>query len=104
MDRFGRLWTIDHGNHGLRQPRLLAFDLATNELIHDVSPGDDIAPLGSSLHDLQVSADGNYIVIADASIWGRRPALIVYDLRNSQMRRVLEGRAVGCRRGLRHQQ
>ena len=35
IDRQNRLWTIDHGNHGLRTARLLAFDLESGDLIHD---------------------------------------------------------------------
>ena len=27
IDRQGRLWTLDHANHGIGQPRLLAFDV-----------------------------------------------------------------------------
>jgi len=42
------------------------------------------------LQDLQVSADGNTIVIADASFWRKRPALIVYDIESGDARRVLE--------------
>mgnify|MGYP001819424559 CR=1 FL=1 len=90
IDRFDRLWTIDHGNHGLRQPRLLAFDLATGELIHDERFDERIAPKGSFLQDLQVSPDGRTVVIADASFWRKAPALIVYDIGTAAARRVLE--------------
>ena len=64
IDRFDRLWIIDHGNHG---------------------------PTGSILQDLQVSADGRTIIIADASFWRKKPALIVYDVESGNARRVLEG-------------
>lgn len=93
IDRFNRLWTIDHGNHGLRTPRLLAFDLANGELIHDQQFDASIAPLGSYLQDLQVSRDGQTIVIADASFWRKRPAIVVYDIATANARRVLEGHA-----------
>ena len=33
IDRFDRLWTIDHGNHGLRSARIVGIDLATGEVI-----------------------------------------------------------------------
>ena len=91
IDRFDRLWTIDHGNHGLRTPRLLAFDLKTGHLVHDHKLGAAIAPAGSFLQDLQVSADGRTVVIADASFWRKRPAIIVYDVETATARRVLEG-------------
>lgn len=90
IDRYDRLWTIDHGNHGLRTPRLLAFDLATDKLIHDERFDESIAPKGSFLQDLQVSADGNTVIIADASFWRKAPALIVYDIVSGTGRRVLE--------------
>lgn len=90
IDRQNRLWTIDHGNHGLRPPRLLAFDLDTGELIHDRRFSEQLAPIGSFLQDLQVSPDGRTVVIADASIWRKSPALIVYNVDTSTARRVLE--------------
>ena len=91
IDRFDRLWTIDHGNHGLRTARLLAFDINTGELLHDRKFDEEIAPLGSFLQDLQVSKDGKTIVIADASFWRKSPALIVYDIESNTARRLLDG-------------
>jgi sugar lactone lactonase YvrE len=90
IDRHNRLWTIDHGNHGMRTARLLAFDLDTRELIHDQKLDRSIAPRGSFLQDLQVSADGRTVVIADASFWRKQPAIIVYDIESATARRVLE--------------
>ncbi len=90
IDRFNRLWTIDHGNHGTRQARIVAIDLDTNEVLRDQVLSSDIAPFGSFLQDLQVSADGNTIVIADASFWRKSPAIIVYDVETGAARRVLE--------------
>lgn len=89
IDRRNRLWTIDHGNHGMRSARLLAFDLETGELIHDQQFDEEIAPLGSFLQDLQVSADGRTIVIADASFWRKSPSIIVYDIESTMARRIL---------------
>ena len=90
IDRQNRLWTIDHGNHGIHSARLLGFDLDTNTLIHDQKFTDDIAPRGSFLQDLQVSADGGTVVIADVSFWRKSPALIIYDVARASARRVLE--------------
>jgi sugar lactone lactonase YvrE len=90
IDRHNRLWTIDHGNHGMRTARLLAFDLDTNELIHDQPFDKEIAPMGSFLQDLQVSADGKTVVIADASFWRKQPAIIVYDVATATARRILD--------------
>lgn len=91
IDRFDRLWTIDHGNHGLRTARLLAFDLGTAHLVHDHELEPAIVPAGSFLQDLQISANGRSVVIADASFWRKRPAIIVYDVETAKGRRVLEG-------------
>jgi sugar lactone lactonase YvrE len=90
VDRQNRLWTIDHGNHGMRGARLLGFDLSSGSLIHDHKLSGQIAPTGSFLQDLQVSADGKTIVIADASFWSKTPALIIYDIKTATARRVLE--------------
>ena len=90
IDRFDRLWTIDHGNHGLRSVQVVGIDLATGEVVRQHAVPPDIAPAGSFLQDLQVSADGRTIVIADASFWRKRPAIIVYDVETGAARRVLE--------------
>jgi sugar lactone lactonase YvrE len=90
IDRFNRLWTIDHGNHGLRTARIVAIDLDTNEVLRSQDLQPEVAPPGSFLQDLQVSADGNTIVIADASFWRKSPAIIVYDVETGEARRVLE--------------
>jgi sugar lactone lactonase YvrE len=90
IDRQDRLWTIDHGNHGFGTARLLAFDLASGNIVHDHEFRPDIAPAGSLLQDLQVSADGETVFIADASLWRKRPAIIVYNIATRDARRVLE--------------
>lgn len=90
IDRQDRLWTIDNGNHGFGVVRLLAFDLATGGLVHDHEFATEVAPAGSFLQDLQVSADGATVFIADASIWRRHPAIIVYDTATRSARRVLD--------------
>jgi len=90
IDRQDRLWTIDNGNHGFATARLLAFDLETGELVHDHKFAADIAPAGSFLQDLQISADGRTVVIADASFWRKSPAIIVYDTQTRSARRLLE--------------
>ena len=74
IDRQGKLWTIDHGNHGTRSARLLAFELDTGAVVHDHRLPAEIAPAGSFLQDLQISADGRTVIIADASFWRKRPA------------------------------
>jgi sugar lactone lactonase YvrE len=92
IDHRGWLWTIDHGFHGLRHPRLLAFDLGTGEVMHDHGFDRREAPRGSFLQDLQVDPVSGAVYIADVSFFRRQPAIVVYEpgLRG-RARRVLEG-------------
>lgn len=93
IDPRGWLWTIDHGTHGLGRPRLLAFDLATDTEVHRHDFTDDEAGAGSFFNDLQVSPDGRWVYIADISVFGRSPALVVYDVEAGKARRRLEQHA-----------
>lgn len=90
IDRQNRLWTLDNAHHGAGQPRLLAFDLGSGEVVHQYDFPRKTAPLLSHLNDFQVTLDGRYILIADASILGQRPALVIYDIQKRSARRVLE--------------
>lgn len=90
IDRSGRLWTVDHGFHGVRQPRLLAFDLSRRELVHRWDIPSGIAGIGSYVQDFQVSSDGRHVFLADIGVMAKRPAIIVYDLVTATGRRVLE--------------
>ena len=89
-DRQNRLWTIDHGNHGFATARILAFDLRNGNVVHDHTFGPEIAPPGSLLQDLAITPDGRTIFIADASLWRKSPAIIVYDVATKEARRFLE--------------
>lgn len=89
IDRQNRLWLLDYADHGQGQPQILAIDLDTRKIVHHHAFSDAIAPLGSHLNDFQVDADGDYIYIADASILGLDPALIVYDIHQQTARRLL---------------
>ena len=91
IDRRGRLWTLDSANHGLGQPRLLAFDVATGELLKRYDFPRAEVPRGSYLNDLQVSADGRYVFIADSSMFALDPALLVVDTVNRSVQRRLAG-------------
>ncbi len=93
IDRQNRLWVLDYGDHGMGQPRLLAFDLETDRLVHRHDFPPHVAPLGSHLNDFQVNPAGTRIYIADASIFRKRPAIVVYDVEAETSRRVLEGHA-----------
>jgi sugar lactone lactonase YvrE len=90
VDRQNRLWTIDHGNHGTGQAKLMAFDLASGEVVHEYEFDSSVAQLGSFLQDLQVDSSGEHVFIADVSFWRKNPGLIVYDVASGDARRVLE--------------
>lgn len=93
IDRFDRLWVIDNGNHGTRSASIIAIELSSGNVLRHQKFDNIVAPAGSFLQDIQVSADGKTVVIADASIWLKQPALIVYDVESGEARRVLEGDA-----------
>jgi sugar lactone lactonase YvrE len=91
IDSQDRLWVLDYGAHGMRTPKLLAFDLATNTLVDQFAFPAEIAGAGSMLNDFQVSPDGKRIYIADASIFRNRGAIVVYDVEKRAARRLLDG-------------
>jgi sugar lactone lactonase YvrE len=90
IDAQGRLWSLDNATHGMGQPRLLAFDIETGLLSHRYDFPSKVAGLGSHLNDFQVDPSGETVYIADASIFALSPALLVYDVKRKECRRVLE--------------
>lgn len=90
IDKQNRLWTLDNAHHGTGQPRLLAFDIGTGKVVHQYDFSSESAPLFSHLNDFQVTNDGRHVLIADASIFGKNPALLIYNVEQQQTRRVLE--------------
>jgi sugar lactone lactonase YvrE len=90
IDRQNRLWALDYALHGVDQPRLFAFDLNTNQMVHQYDFTPEIAGLGSMLNDFQVDPEGNKIYIAESSIFRMKPAIIVYDIAAKRARRLLE--------------
>ncbi len=91
IDRQNRLWTLDTGQHGIHPGRLLAFDLKSGQVVHEFEFPREVAGLGSHLNDFQVSPDGKFVYIAEASFFAKKPALVVYDVAARSARRVLEG-------------
>jgi sugar lactone lactonase YvrE len=89
IDRQDRLWVLDYANYGIGQPRVLAFDLATDNLIHQYDFPRSVAGYGSMLNDFQVGPEGQKIYIADASPILHTPAIIVYDTVKKTSRRLL---------------
>jgi sugar lactone lactonase YvrE len=90
IDRHGWLWVLDYADYGRGQPRILAFDLSTNQLVHRYDFPSDVAGLLSMLNDFQVAPDGKTIYIAETSPILQRPAIIVYDVERQRSRRVLD--------------
>jgi sugar lactone lactonase YvrE len=93
IDRQNRLWVLDYADYARGQPRLLAFDLATNELVQTHDFPSHVAPFLSMLNDFQVDPTGTRIYIAEASPILRRPALVLYDVARKTSRRVLHEHA-----------
>lgn len=94
IDSQNRLWTLDHGDFGRGQPRLMAFDLQTRAVVHEYDFPTDIAGFGSFLNDFQITSSGDTIFIADTGapvpVIGGAPAIVVYDINKKSARRVLE--------------
>lgn len=90
IDDQNRLWTLDPGFHGLRTPRLLAFDLQSRAMVHQWDIPSDIAGIGSYVQDFQVTRNGAFVFLADVSAMALRPALISYSVLQKEGRRVLE--------------
>ena len=90
IDRQNRLWVLDLANHATATPKIFAFNLADGGLLLEYEIPSDIAPLGSHMNDMQIDSAGEFIYIADASIFRKSPALIVFDIKNRTARRVRE--------------
>jgi sugar lactone lactonase YvrE len=90
IDNNQQLWVLDNGKHGLDKARLFSFDIGTGEMITRFTFSRAQFALGSHANDFQISNDGNFIIISDASMLAKNPALIVYDVKNESARRILE--------------
>lgn len=91
VDSEDRLWVLDHGSHGMTVPRLVAFDLGTNGLVHEFWFPREIAGRGSMLNDFAISPDARRIYIADSSVFAGHGAIVVYEVETRQARRLLDG-------------
>lgn len=90
IDARGTLWTIDHGQHGFRQPRLLGFDIKSGKVLKDFALSAEVAPKGSFLQDLQVNSSGSMAYIADVSFLRNSPGLVMVDLKTGDAWRALD--------------
>ena len=96
IDAQDRLWTIDHGLHGLLGARLMAFQLRASPHESEATPVFDleiprsIAGFGSFLQDMQIAPDGRTVYISDTGVLSGRPSLIIVDVATRTARRLLE--------------
>lgn len=87
VDRQGRLWFTEPAGLDHDRSRLLAFDLATGELVfeHWFAAGE-----ASFAQDLRVTPDGETVILADTGLFRFTPAsLIVLDVATRQHHVVL---------------
>lgn len=91
IDQQNRLWTLDNGTHGIRQGRVMAFDLDSRTVVHEYAFPRSVVGLGSHLNDLQITPDGRHVLISDDGFFAKKPALIAYDSETRTSRRLLEG-------------
>lgn len=66
--------------------KLVEVDLATDTVVRTISFDEEVAPRGSYLNDVRVTADGSHAYITDSNLG----ALVVVDLADGSARRVLD--------------
>lgn len=91
IDARGRLWTLDHGQHGTGKTRLMAFDIHSGQTLFDYVFPKAVAPTGSFLQDLSVDAKGEFVYIADVSFWRKQAGLVVLNTQTRHSWRALTG-------------
>lgn len=90
IDAKNRLWTLDHGQNGFKQPRLLCFDINTKQLVTQIDIPKNICGIGSYIQDMNIDTACEKIYIADLSAFGKSPAIVIVDIATKKCRRVLE--------------
>jgi sugar lactone lactonase YvrE len=90
IDARNRLWTLDHGQHGFKTPRLLCFDIRTRQLVDRIDIPAEVCGKGSYIQDMQIDTSCQKIYIADLAAFGQNPALVVVDIATKKCRRLLE--------------
>ena len=87
IDRKGRLWVIDNGlGEPNQRPKLIAFSLASGEVLFRYDFPADTGPVGSFLNDLAVDDERGFVYIADVG-GAAEPALVTVDLNAGSSRR-----------------
>ncbi len=93
-DPAGSLWVLDAGNPKFagvlpNAAKLVRIDLATNAVTRTVRFGSAGAPAGSYLNDVRIDAKRRFAYLTDSGLG----ALVVVNLRNDRIRRVLSEHA-----------
>jgi sugar lactone lactonase YvrE len=68
-------------------PKLVRFDLSTNQMVKVIRFDESVAPPSSYLNDVRISPDGRHAYMTDSG----RAGLVVVDLESGTARRVLDG-------------
>jgi hypothetical protein len=89
IDAKNRLWAVDHGQNGFKQPRLLCFDINTKQLVTQIDIPSEVCGVGSYIQDMQIDTACSTIYIADLSAFGKKPAIVIVDVASKKCRKVL---------------
>lgn len=89
LDLQNRLWVLDHGNYGLKDPHLFAFDASNGQVLVSYPFPRDVARKWVMLNDLAVSPDGQFVFISAPGMFRKRSSIIVFDVSARSARRVL---------------
>lgn len=86
IDSQNRLWVIDHGNwmpdeQPVAQPKLVAFDINSGDLVFRMDFDETAAPEGQILQDLAVDDSRGFVYIADS---GSRSGILIVDTNTKQ--------------------
>jgi len=92
IDSKDRLWVTDHGNWMPKnakpaQPKLVAFDIHTRQVVFRMDFPEAIGPRGGIMQDLAVDAERGFVYIADC---GPTPAIVVVDIKQNSARRFTD--------------
>jgi sugar lactone lactonase YvrE len=91
VDDTGALWVLDPAAPMLEAvvkggPKLVKFDLATNQPAQMIAFPESVAPENSYLNDVRVDTKTGHAYLTESSLGG----LVVVDLKSGKSRRVLE--------------
>ncbi|MCV6637986.1 L-dopachrome tautomerase-related protein [Candidatus Albibeggiatoa sp. nov. NOAA] len=87
IDRKNRLWVVDNGNGEITQtPKLLAFDLETEQLVFRYDFPEHIGAKGTFIQDLAIDDKNEFVYLADVG-GSQDPAIIAINIADKTARR-----------------